>query len=159
MTTVLGTRALNRSLLARQMLLERVQLPAERVMERLVGMQAQEPPDPYVALWTRLVDFNPEELVLLLESRAAVRATTMLRTTIHLVTATDAVGMRPILQPVAERTFIHTPFAKALRRRGPGRGHRARARAAGRFAHDHRGAGQAPGRATGPIASPGRWAT
>ena len=83
-------------------------------MERLVGMQAQEPPDPYVALWTRLADFNPEELVLLLESRAAVRATTMLRTTIHLVTASDAVGMRPILQPVAERTFIHTPFAKAL---------------------------------------------
>jgi Winged helix DNA-binding domain len=83
-------------------------------MERLVGMQAQEPPDPYVALWTRLTDFNPDELVLLLESRAAVRATTMLRTTIHLVTATDAVGMRPILQPVAERTFIHTPFAKAL---------------------------------------------
>ena len=115
MTTVLGTRALNRSLLARQMLLERVQLPAERVMERLVGMQAQEPPDPYLALWTRLVDFNPEELVLLLESRAAVRATTMLRTTIHLLTANDAVGMRPILQPVAERTFIHTPFAKALR--------------------------------------------
>lgn len=114
MTTVLGRRALNRSLLARQMLLERVGLPAERVMERLVGMQAQVPADPYVALWTRLADFNPGELVLLLESRAAVRATTMLRTTIHLVTARDAVWMRPILQPVAERTFVHTPFAKAL---------------------------------------------
>jgi hypothetical protein len=113
-TTVLGKRALNRSLLARQMLLERVELPAERVMEHLVGMQAQEPPDPYVALWTRLTDFNPEELVHLLESRAAVRATTMLRTTIHLVTAADAVWMRPILQPVAESTFVHTPFAKAL---------------------------------------------
>jgi hypothetical protein len=113
-TTVLGKRALNRSLLARQMLLERVALPAERVMERLVGMQAQEPPDPYVALWTRLTDFNPDELVGMLESRAAVRATTMLRTTIHLLTADDAVWMRPILQPVAERTFVHTPFAKAL---------------------------------------------
>ena len=96
------------------MLLERVTLPAEVVMERLVGMQAQEPPDPYVALWTRLTAFNPEELVQLLESRAAVRTTTLLRTTIHLVTAADAVWMRPILQPVAERTFIHTPFAKAL---------------------------------------------
>jgi hypothetical protein len=113
-TNILGTRALNRSLLARQMLLERVDLPAERVIERLVGMQAQEPPDPYVALWTRLTDFNPDELVHLLESRAAVRATTLLRTTIHLVTAADALWMRPILQPVAERTFIHTPFAKAL---------------------------------------------
>ena len=102
MTTVLTTRQLNRSLLARQMLLERVTLPAERVMEHLVGMQAQEPPNPYVALWTRLTDFNPDELVHLLESRAAVRATTMLRTTIHLVTAADAVGMRP-LQSVAER--------------------------------------------------------
>jgi DNA glycosylase AlkZ-like len=114
MTAVLGKRALNRALLARQMLLERVDLPAERVMERLVGIQAQEPPDPYVALWTRLINFNPDELVHLLESRAAVRATAMLRTTIHLVTAEDAVWMRPILQAVAERTFIHTPFAKAM---------------------------------------------
>ncbi|HEX5579287.1 MAG TPA: winged helix DNA-binding domain-containing protein [Candidatus Limnocylindria bacterium] len=114
MTTVLGRRALNRALLARQLLLERAELPAELVMERLVGMQAQEPGDPYVALWTRLIDFRPDELVRLLESRAAVRATTMLRTTIHLVTAADAVWMRPILQPVAERTFIHTPFAKAM---------------------------------------------
>ena len=114
MTRVLTTRQLNRSLLARQMLLERVALPAERVMEHLVGMQAQEPPNPYVALWTRVTDFNPDELVHLLESRAAVRATTMLRTTIHLVTAADAVGMRPLLQSVAERTFSHTPFAKAM---------------------------------------------
>jgi hypothetical protein len=115
MTIVLGKRALNRALLARQMLLERVELPAERVLEHLVGMQAQEPPDPYVGLWTRLSEFNPEELVTLLEQRAAVRATTLLRTTIHLVTAADAVRMRPILQPVAERTFTHTPFGKALR--------------------------------------------
>ena len=114
MTTTLSTRALNRSLLARQMLLERAGFPAERVMERLVGMQAQEPPNPYVALWSRLTDFNPDELVLLLENRSAVRATTMLRTTIHLVTAADAVWMRPILQPVAERTFTHTPFARAV---------------------------------------------
>jgi len=114
MSTVLGKRALNRALLARQMLLERAELPAERVMEHLVGMQAQEPPDPYIALWTRLSDFNPGELAGLLESRAAVRATTMLRTTIHLVTAADAVWMRPILQSVAERTFVHTPFAKSL---------------------------------------------
>jgi hypothetical protein len=61
-----------------------------------------------------VTDFNPDELVFLLESRAAVRATTMLRTTIHLLTAEDAVWMRPMLQPVAERTFVHTPFAKAL---------------------------------------------
>jgi hypothetical protein len=114
MATRLGNRALNRALLARQLLLERVELPAERVMEHLVGMQAQEPPDPYVGLWTRLAGFDPDELMGLLESRAAVRATTLLRTTIHLVTAADAVWMRPILQPVAERTFLHTPFAKAL---------------------------------------------
>ena len=158
MTTVLSRRALNRSLLARQMLLERVPLPAERVMERLVGMQAQEPPDPYVALWTRLADFNPEELVHLLESRAAVRATTMLRTTIHLVTAADAVGMRPILQPVAERTFTHTPFAKALD--GVDLGEViAHGRAAGRVAHDRRRHWASAWPSAGPIASPGRWAT
>ena len=68
---VLTRRALNRTLLGRQLLLERVTRPAAAVVEQLVGLQAQEPGDPYVALWTRIAGFDPQELSALLETRAA----------------------------------------------------------------------------------------
>jgi hypothetical protein len=56
---VLDRRTLNRSLLARQLLLERVDLPPVDAVEHLVGMQAQVPLDPYVGLWSRLREFDP----------------------------------------------------------------------------------------------------
>ncbi len=112
---VLSRRALNRALLARQMLLERVDVPIERAIEHLVALQAQEPWDPYYQLWSRLQGFDPLELARLLEERKVVRATSMLRTTIHLMTADDWLALRPVLQVVSDRGFATgSPFGKQL---------------------------------------------
>ena len=112
---VLSRRALNRALLARQFLLERVELPIECAVEHLVALQAQEPFDPYYQLWSRLQGFDPGELARLLEERRVVRATSMLRTTIHLMTADDWLALRPVLQVVSDRGFATgSPFGNQL---------------------------------------------
>ena len=112
---VLGPRALNRATLARQLLLERARLPALDVVEQLVGMQAQEPLDPYLALWSRLEDFEPDELGELLVDRRAVRVVVM-RSTIHLVSAADCLVLRPLTQPVVDAELRrHPQFAPLLR--------------------------------------------
>ena len=111
MTDVLTNRELNRALLARQMLLQRHVMPVAEAVERLVGLQAQVPNHPYFALWSRLQDFNPEDLSTLINERTAVR-TAVMRTTIHLVTARDALTLCPMTSPVMERTLRSTPFGK-----------------------------------------------
>jgi hypothetical protein len=114
MTAVLSKRALNRALLERQGLLTRTWWSADEAIERLVGIQAQAPLAPYVGLWSRLERFDPKPLSDGLVARRLVRATAMLRTTIHLHTAADAVTIRPLLQPIMERTLRSSPFAKPL---------------------------------------------
>src|SRR3954451_18366233 len=78
-------------------------------------MQAQNPHDPYVALWSRLEALDPLELSRLIEERRAVRAVAMHRTTIHLLTARDWLALRPVLQVVQERGFFGgSPFARRI---------------------------------------------
>jgi Winged helix DNA-binding domain len=109
---VLGSRQLNRATLERQMLLRRRNLSAVEAIEHLVGMQAQAPAPPYVGLWTRLKDFHPDELARLILERRAVRIALM-RNTVHLVSARDCLALRPLMQPVFDRTLYSTRANRA----------------------------------------------
>lgn len=93
----LSTRALNRALLARQLLLGRASLSLEDAVEQVGGLQTQDTPSGYVGLWTRLAGFRRDDLTTALEQRRLVQATLM-RTTIHVVSGREfwryALGVR-----------------------------------------------------------------
>lgn len=98
----LGTRELNRAMLARQLLLDRADLPVADAIGHLVGMQSQSPAAPYVGLWSRLAGFRPDDLVEPMLDRAVVRVAVM-RGTVHTVTAADCLWLRPMVQPLFDR--------------------------------------------------------
>jgi len=110
---VLGRRALNRALLARQMLLSRHRLPALDAIERLAGMQSQAPNPPYVGLWSRLDEFDFGELAGLMRARQVVR-TVLMRRTLHLVSARDALAVRPLIQPIIDG-YVRTARGGAIK--------------------------------------------
>jgi hypothetical protein len=93
----LTQRELNRALLARQLLLERVKLPLPRAVERLAGIQNQYAPNAYIRLWSCLEGFRRDELTRALERRTVIQGTLM-RETIHIVSRRDyplfAAGIR-----------------------------------------------------------------
>jgi Winged helix DNA-binding domain len=97
----LTQRELNRALLARQLLLERGRLSLPRALERVAGLQAQYAPSMYIGLWSRVDGLERHQLTRALERRTVVQATLM-RATIHLVSARDywlfAVGVRRAIQ-------------------------------------------------------------
>ena len=103
---VLTLPELNRALLARQLLLERAGLPVVRALERVAGLQAQDVVAPFIGLWTRIADFERDALTRALRRRTAVRGTLM-RGTIHIVSARDyslfAPAVRPMIQGLWQR--------------------------------------------------------
>jgi hypothetical protein len=107
MNDVLSRRRLNRATLARQWLLERAPARAVEAIEHLGGMQSQAPLAPYVGLWSRLRDFLPEELSALTAQRQVVRLHLM-RTTVHLVSARDALDWRLLFtaRPTADESLL-----------------------------------------------------
>ena len=110
---VLTQRELNRALLARQLLLERVPLPVGRALERVAGIQAQDVIPPFIGVWTRIAGFDRSQLTRALERRAVVRATVM-RGTIHFVTARDYACFAPATLPMVQRLY-----RRSLRDRKP----------------------------------------
>ena len=96
---------LNRATLARQMLLGREDASVVAAVERLCGMQAQEPRPPFIGLWTRLARFERGDLHRALQARAVVRGTLM-RGTLHLLSAGDYAAHRLTLQPMLSRIAL-----------------------------------------------------
>jgi hypothetical protein len=95
----LTLRQLNRATLARQLLLGRERIAPVEAVERLGGLQAQEPKPAFAALWTRLEGFERADLHQALERRTVVRGT-MMRATLHMTSAGDYAGLRAALQPM-----------------------------------------------------------
>ena len=100
---------LNRATLARQHLLEPATLDVVAAIESLAGLQSQEPASPSIALWTRLAGFAADDLDRAFADRTVVKATLM-RATLHAVSATDYLRFLPALRPMHH----------GLRRRGSG---------------------------------------
>src|SRR3954471_15711123 len=88
---------LNRALLARQGLLEGMQLPPVEAVEAIGAVQAQHWPAPRAALWTRVAEFAAEALWDALD-RGELVTGSLLRGTIHLVSARE----HPAYAAVAE---------------------------------------------------------
>ncbi|MCW3818926.1 winged helix DNA-binding domain-containing protein [Micromonospora sp. DR5-3] len=115
--TPLSRRALNRALLQRQFLLERTDQAPLDVIRRLVALQAQEPNWPYPGLWSRIRGFTHADLTTLLTDGQVVRSS-LLRSTQHIAAADDFRRLRPLLQPVLDRT-ANSPYFRRNRNRLP----------------------------------------
>lgn len=110
---MLTDRALNRTLLQRQHLLERASLPVIDMVEHLLGLQAQEPLPPYLSLFARIEGFDPRVLSTSLESRETLRLLVM-RGTIHTLTAADALTLRPFTQPLLTKVIKSTDWGRGF---------------------------------------------
>jgi hypothetical protein len=84
----LSRPALSRALLARQGLLDGLEVPLVEAVEAVGALQAQHWPALPVALWSRMVAFAVEDLYVAVE-RGELVVGTLLRNTLHLVSARE----------------------------------------------------------------------
>lgn len=82
------------------------------VVSTVFGLQSQLPDPPYLALAARMEGFALADLTAALERYEVVRSTLM-RGTLHLVTAEDYRWLRPTVQPAVERMF-RSAFTRRL---------------------------------------------
>ena len=115
----LSERALNRALLARQGLLERLDAPLVAAVEAVGPVQAQHWPAPPVALWSRVRGFAVEDLHAALD-RGDLVVGTLLRNTLHLVSAREHPGYAAVVAAAGTDDWRRTdaepgPQAETLR--------------------------------------------
>lgn len=109
------TRGLGRALLARQHLDARTAARAVDEVAHLVALQSQNPSSAYLALHARVAGFAHADLATAMLERRVGRLA-LLRDTVHLVTADDALTLWPLLAPVLRRHVTSgTSFAADLR--------------------------------------------
>jgi DNA glycosylase AlkZ-like len=109
---------LNRTLLARQGLLERRTASVADLVGLLVGLQAQENRAPYLGLAARLDAFDPYDVTRGLEDRSLVRMLS-LRSTVHLLTADDACAIRGYTGPAHDRELRASATVRPARHIDP----------------------------------------
>lgn len=91
-------RELNRSTLARQLLLQRETLAVGDAVRRVVALQAQQAASPYLALWNRLTGFDAADLDTAFAGHEVVKSTLM-RITLHAVHIDDFRAFHEAVQP------------------------------------------------------------
>lgn len=90
---------LTRATLQRQMLARREAVDVDAAVGRLVGIQAQEPVSPFIALWNRLEDFDSAHLTRALADMTIIKAPLM-RITLHAVTTADYPDLHAAVAPI-----------------------------------------------------------
>ena len=104
---VLSQRRLNRALLARQLLLERGTGSPEAAMEQVAGLQTQVSRSGYIGLWTRQAGLTRQAYTDALVDRRFIQGTLM-RVTIHTVTAADYWPMTIAVRAARQRWWLRT---------------------------------------------------
>jgi len=152
---VLTQRHLNRALLARQLLLERADLPFDRAIEQMAALQDQNPTALYVGLWSRVRGVERAAVTVALEDRTLVQGTLM-RGTIHVVTRRQywlhAVAVRA---PLREGFLRSRPAGERQATEAAMLAHAARLR--GALADGPRTVKELEGLATGFVGNAGLW--